>query len=236
MLSSISRRPSLLTRILGAPRYRPHVDLVSRYSTPTRSVPLFSTNSPISVPAPIPFRHNTPYPDATNALRLRFSSLAAVAGIGIALTLYQPASTIHCDDVPGSNGGAPLAAPSHGPPEPAPLPPPPPSSVNLYELSFGTVCGVCAGVFVKNGAKLLAFAFGAIFVLLQYLGSQSLVRVDWTRMSQRFENLVFTKDAQGQARAPTIRSLLGGIIHFLTADFQQRASFVAGFALGLRLG
>jgi FUN14 family len=37
----------------------------------------------------------------------------------------------------------------------------------MYELTFGTVCGVCAGVFVKKGAKALAFFFGGVFVLLQ---------------------------------------------------------------------
>ena len=47
------------------------------------------------------------------------------------------------------------------------LPPPPQSSVNMYELTFGTVCGVCAGIFVKKGAKALAFFFGGVFVLLQ---------------------------------------------------------------------
>ena len=39
--------------------------------------------------------------------------------------------------------------------------------VNVYELSFGTVCGICAGVFVKKGAIALAYVFGGIFVLLQ---------------------------------------------------------------------
>lgn len=48
-----------------------------------------------------------------------------------------------------------------------PLPDHPPSSIDVYGLSFGTVCGICAGVFVKKGAKALAFAFGGVFVLLQ---------------------------------------------------------------------
>ena len=47
------------------------------------------------------------------------------------------------------------------------LPPPPESTVNMYELTFGTVCGVCAGIFVKKGAKALGFIFGGIFVMLQ---------------------------------------------------------------------
>lgn len=47
------------------------------------------------------------------------------------------------------------------------LPPPPTSSVSVYELSFGTVAGFCAGVFIKKGAKAAAFLLGGIFVLLQ---------------------------------------------------------------------
>ena len=46
-------------------------------------------------------------------------------------------------------------------------PAPPLSSVSFYELGFGTVAGVCAGVFIKKGAKALAFLLGGIFVLLQ---------------------------------------------------------------------
>ena len=45
--------------------------------------------------------------------------------------------------------------------------PPPTSTVNIYELSFGTVCGVCAGVFIKKGAKAIAFILGGIFMMLQ---------------------------------------------------------------------
>lgn len=55
-------------------------------------------------------------------------------------------------------------------------------------------------------------------------------------MAKRFENLAYTKDVEGHTRAPTVGSLIRWMVDFLTADFQQRASFVAGFALGLRLG
>ena len=58
-----------------------------------------------------------------------------------------------------------------GTPNLAPLPPPPESAVNIYELTFGTVCGICAGIFVKKGAKTLATVFGGIFVLLQVSGA-----------------------------------------------------------------
>ncbi|KAI0797700.1 FUN14 family-domain-containing protein [Abortiporus biennis] len=138
---------------------------------------------------------------------------------------------------PSSDGSQSGATPQQRRPgEPEPLPPTPASSVSLYELSFGTVCGICAGVFVKKGAKTLAFVFGGVFVLLQYLGSLTLVKVDWPRVGKKFENLFYTTDVQGVRRAPNVGSLFRWFVDFLTADFQQRASFVAGFALGLRIG
>jgi FUN14 domain-containing protein 1 len=76
---------------------------------------------------------------------------------------------------------------------------------------------------------------------LQYLGSQSIVRVDWARAAGRFENLFYTarKDPVTGVEtrsAPNVLSMWRWIVDFLTADFQQRASFVAGLALGLRVG
>jgi FUN14 domain-containing protein 1 len=146
---------------------------------------------------------------------------AGVAGLGISLSTFSK-PVVQCD------------SPAQSSP---PLPPPPPSSVNLYELSFGTVCGVCAGVFIVKGAKMVAFVLGGVFVLLQYLGSTSLVRVDWGRVGSRFENLFYITDAAtGVKRAPTVYSLWSWLVNFLTADFQPRASFLVGLALGLRVG
>jgi FUN14 domain-containing protein 1 len=134
------------------------------------------------------------------------------------------------------------------------LPPPPASSLSLYELGFGTVAGLCAGIFVKKGAKAAAWLLGGVFVLLQvsafcynryfvrlscvqYLNSQSLVRVDWSRMATRFENRFHTVDpTTGTSRAPNVGALWRWMVNFLTADFQGRASFIAGFTLGLRVG
>ncbi|KAG1756534.1 FUN14 family-domain-containing protein [Suillus paluster] len=145
-----------------------------------------------------------------------------IAGIALGIATYT-ASTIHCD----SKASAPT---------PPPQAPPPESAVNLYELSFGTVAGICAGVFIKKGAKMIAFFLGGVFVLLQYLGSMSLVRVDWGRMAFRFENLLYTMDESGNKKPPTISSLWTWVVDFLTADFQPRAAFIAGLALGLRVG
>ncbi|KAF7967831.1 hypothetical protein HWV62_32955 [Athelia sp. TMB] len=166
---------------------------------------------------------------APRSLPLLFTA-AGIAGVGLS-AFARP--KILCE---------PLATPTvpvTTPPQVADpsYPPPPSSSVNVYELSFGTVCGLCAGVFIKKGAKAIAFLLGGAFVLLQYLGSASVVRVDWGKMGSRFENLFYTKDPiTGTKRAPSVGSLFNWIVDFLTANFQQRASFVAGLALGLRIG
>ncbi|KAK0483524.1 FUN14 family-domain-containing protein [Armillaria novae-zelandiae] len=155
----------------------------------------------------------------------RFFKTAGVAGVGLG-TFLATRSSIHCD--------APTAMEPSAQPEV--FPPPPSSSVSIYELSFGTVAGICSGVFIKKGAKAMAFFLGGIFVLLQYLVSFSVIRVDWVKMGGRFENLFYTTDATGRKKSPTLYSLFKWIVDFLTADFQPRASFVAGLALGLRLG
>jgi len=148
---------------------------------------------------------------------------AGIAGVGLGLSVFT-GPKIQCD--------APKQPTFSGYP-----PPPPTSAVNLYELSFGTGCGLCAGIFIKKGAKAVAFLLGGIFVLLQYLGSTSAVRIDWARVGSRFESLFYSTDAiTGNKKAPSVYSLWSWLLDFLTADFQQRASFLAGLALGLRVG
>lgn len=158
-----------------------------------------------------------------------FTSMSITAlGLGLAFS-RQP--EIKCDSVSGtervSNGAEGLRADR---------PPPPKSMISLYELGFGTVAGICAGVFTKKGIKAAAWLLGGVFVLLQYLSSQSLVRVDWGRAASRFESRFHTVDGSGVSRAPTVGGVWTKLVDFLTADFQHRASFIAGFALGLRIG
>ena len=74
--------------------------------------------------------------------------------------------------------------------------------------------------------------------VLQYFSSQSFIRVDWGRVSSRFEKLFYSppENSGGAPRPPTVASAWNWFVDFLTADFQQRASFIAGFVLGLRIG
>jgi hypothetical protein len=43
----------------------------------------------------------------------------------------------------------------------------PSSMLDVYQLGFGTVCGICTGVFLKKGLRAIAFLLGGVFVLLQ---------------------------------------------------------------------
>lgn len=113
--------------------------------------------------------------------RRKFFSLmkaATVFGVGLGFsTLNRP--PIHCDGKfgigcyihPNLYHSSPESTPKMKNPNPiytpADRPPPPKSSVSLYQLGFGTVAGLCAGVFVKKGAKAFACFLGGIFVLLQ---------------------------------------------------------------------
>jgi len=157
---------------------------------------------------------------------LRLAGLAGVGLLGASLetTRRQP---IQCQD---------LDSPRPSDPSRPPPGPPPESIVNVYELSFGTVAGITVGVFIKKGAKAVAFFVGGMFVLLQYFNSMSLVRVDWVKVSRRFENLFYTVQENGQRKPPSVQSLWNWLVDFLTADFQPRATFIAGLLLGLRIG
>ncbi|TFL07662.1 FUN14 family-domain-containing protein [Pterulicium gracile] len=176
----------------------------------------YSTNSVRSAPKP-------------NVSPIFKAAGVATIGLGLSTQLRTP---IKCDVVVDSPPGNPSNLDSN-----SANPPPPTSSVNVYELSFGTVCGVCAGVFIRKGAKALAFFLGGIFVLLQYLGTFSIAKVDWRVVGNKFENAFYKTDAvTGAKRPPSVVSAWNWLINFLTADFQPRASFLAGLALGLRMG
>lgn len=119
--------------------------------------------------------------------------------------------------------------------------PEPESIVNVYQLSFGTACGFCAGVFLKKGLKLIAFALGGCYILLQYMNSQRLISVNWKAINSKYDK--FVGSAAGPAD-PSARGFSGSTAqriwdrstNFLMADFQQRATFMAGLLLGIRLG
>ncbi|WFD29067.1 hypothetical protein MSPP1_000072 [Malassezia sp. CBS 17886] len=171
-----------------------------------------------------------------NPARSRFIASAGLLAGGTALfggALAWDARPVECD---------------------AGVPPPPLSTaqgrteaksiVNLYELSFGTVCGLCAGIFIKKGLKLVAVLLGGTYVLMQYLASRRVVAINWSNAESIFNSTVDSLSGPTPRRAgtgvsksqyPLVR-MWNRLVEFLTADFQQRATFIAGLVLGLRVG
>ncbi|GAA5824006.1 hypothetical protein JCM11251_003377 [Rhodosporidiobolus azoricus] len=111
------------------------------------------------------------------------------------------------------------------------------SILNLRDLGFGTVSGICVGVFVKKGLRMAAFVLGGAFIFLQYMSSRSLINVNWPSIASSYDSFI-TKRAGPPATEGGNR--LGGLwrwfVDFVGANIQQRATFVAGIALGLRIG
>ncbi|EPQ58211.1 hypothetical protein GLOTRDRAFT_72373 [Gloeophyllum trabeum ATCC 11539] len=168
----------------------------------------------------------------TKSARPLIAATLGIGGVGLGLSVFS--KPIYCEPPTPKTADLPPNVAEASSTDP--YPPPPKSVLNVYELTFGTVAGICAGVFVKKGARFVAFMLGGVFVLLQYLGSLSVLRVNWSRVGSRFENLFYTTDATGVKKPPSVYSLWKWLVDFLTADFQPRASFLAGLALGLRIG
>ncbi|GAA5938741.1 FUN14 domain-containing protein [Sporobolomyces koalae] len=126
------------------------------------------------------------------------------------------------------------------------IPPPPPATpeykeaesiLNLRDLGFGTVSGICVGVFVKKGLRAAAFFLGGIFVFMQYMSSRSLININWSGLTNSYDKFITSKAGPSSAQGG---NRLGGLwtwfIDFVGADVQSRATFVAGVLLGFRIG
>ena len=95
--------------------------------------------------------HSAPFSRPTAKPRLNLLPL----GLGLTFATYHlvsPSRQLQCD----------TALP---PPSPPDLPAE--SILSVYQLTFGTVSGICAGVFLKKGLRAIAFLLGGVFVLLQ---------------------------------------------------------------------
>ena len=92
-----------------------------------------------------------------------YRSLYTTASIGLGLsflTYHSNRQPIRCDT--SGSLPRPAAAGSSASAGQAPE-----SMLNVYQLTFGTVCGICTGVFLKKGLRAIAFLLGGVFVLMQ---------------------------------------------------------------------
>ena len=95
------------------------------------------------------------------------------------------------------------------------------------ELGFGGVAGAIVGYTAKKLTKLVALALGLVFIAIQGLVYLKFVSVDWNAVQSTAEH-VWT-DAQGVTLADRAWEVL-------SANLPFGGGFVAGFALGFKLG
>lgn len=95
------------------------------------------------------------------------------------------------------------------------------------ELGFGGVAGAIVGYTAKKVTKLVALILGLVFIAVQYLVYIKVVSVDWNTVQHTAEH-VWT-DAQGVTLADHAWQVM-------SANLPFGGAFVAGFALGFKLG
>ncbi|SGY61718.1 BQ5605_C007g04592 [Microbotryum silenes-dioicae] len=106
------------------------------------------------------------------------------------------------------------------------------SIINLRDLSFGTVSGICVGIFVKKGLKACG-----VFVFLQYMSSRSLLQINWGAITNSYDSFIAKRAGPpASAGGNRITGLWSWFVDFVSADVQSRATFIAGILLGFRLG
>ncbi|CAG8654917.1 2850_t:CDS:2, partial [Acaulospora colombiana] len=81
---------------------------------------------------------------------------------------------------------------------------------------------------------LVAMILLWIAVIIFCITGLSWINVDWASAESRFKRTFYTTTEDGQSRPPTVQSFFTWLFNFVMADFQPRASFLAGLLLGLR--
>ena len=94
-------------------------------------------------------------------------------------------------------------------------------------LGFGGAAGLAVGYTAKKMTKLVALALGVAFILVQALSYSGLITVNWGAVQDTAQGV--WSDGQGGTMADRAWAIL-------TANLPFGGAFVAGFALGFRLG
>jgi uncharacterized membrane protein (Fun14 family) len=95
------------------------------------------------------------------------------------------------------------------------------------ELGFGGVAGAIVGYTAKKITKLIALVLGLIFIAIQGLVYLHFVSVDWHTVQQTAEHV--WRDTHGVTLADRSWDVL-------TANLPFGGGFIAGFALGFKIG
>ncbi len=97
----------------------------------------------------------------------------------------------------------------------------------LAGLGFGGLAGAVVGYAAKKLTKMLAILLGVLFVVVQVLAYNGWIEVDWLAVQSTAEQAV--QSEHGRSAAERAWAML-------TANLPWGGGFVAGFALGFKLG
>ena len=103
-------------------------------------------------------------------------------------------------------------------------------------LSFGTITGLCVGVFTKKIGRVAAGVFGGVFVLFQIAHQRGYVDVKMDKIEADVMKLL-DADGDGKVDEKDARQFLDSYVKHLTCDTKLSAgSFTVGFLYGLKKG
>jgi len=94
-------------------------------------------------------------------------------------------------------------------------------------LGFGGVSGALVGYTAKKVTKVVAVVLGLVFILVQFLAYKGLISVNWDAVQTT---------AEAVWRTPEGRTLADRAWEIMTISLPFGGGFVAGFALGFKLG
>jgi uncharacterized membrane protein (Fun14 family) len=94
-------------------------------------------------------------------------------------------------------------------------------------LGFGGVAGLVVGYTAKKLTKLAAILLALLFILVQVLAYQGWIQVEWAAVEE---------SAKGVWADESGVTLADRAWQILTANLPFGGAFVAGFALGFKLG
>jgi len=97
----------------------------------------------------------------------------------------------------------------------------------LAGLGFGGLAGVVVGYAAKKLTKMAAILLGFLFITIQILAYYRFIEVDWVAVQNTAEHALHSQ--QGRSAAEQAWSML-------TANLPWGGGFVAGFAVGFKLG
>jgi len=97
----------------------------------------------------------------------------------------------------------------------------------LEQLGFGLIAGFATGYALKKLGKLIAIAFGLLFVTIQLLAYFNFVAINWIKV-EHILNPLFKPESLSQAWQ--------SLVKILTFNITFAAAFVPGLVLGLRRG